>query len=108
MNFERNDYYRDLEDLHDQCKKCAYYHVIVTMKDGNTFDGIIEDADMDGVNMLVGEDVMERDDEERQYHGYGRPRRRFRRFRRRRFPLASLAAVSLLPFPVATPFFPFI
>jgi small nuclear ribonucleoprotein (snRNP)-like protein len=112
MNFEGNDYYRDLESLHDQCKKCAYYHVIITMKDGSTLDGIIEDVDMDGVNMLVGEDVMEKDDEgeydqDRQYYMYGRPRRRFRRFRRRRFPLASLLALSLLPYPVIPPVYPY-
>ena len=106
MNFELTDYQRDLESLHDKCKKHAYYHVVVTMKDGSMHDGIIEDVDMDGVNMLVGEDVMEDDledqyDQERQYHMYGYPRRRFRRFRRRRFPLASLLALSLLPFPVS-------
>ena len=107
MTLERTDYNRDLRSLHDECKRCLYYHTTLTMKDGNTFDGIIEDADMDGVNMLVGEDVMEKDDEERQYHGYGRPRRRFRRFRRRRFPLASLAALSLVPYPFVAPFNPF-
>ena len=108
MNFERDGHHKDLEYLHDKCKKHAYYHVVITLKDGSTHDGIIEDVDMDGVNMLVGEDVMEDDlegqyDEERQFHMHGFPRRRFRRFRRRRFPLASLAALSLLAFPV----FPF-
>lgn len=114
MNFERNDYYRDVTPIHDDCKKAMYYHIILKMKDGSTVDGIIENVDEDGIDMLVGEDVMEQDDEgqydeERQFYGYGhgRPRRRFRRFRRRRFPLASLLALSLLPYPHIPPFYPY-
>jgi len=76
------------------------------MEDGSQFDGIIEDADMDGFNALVGEDIMEPEyDEERQYYGHMRPRRRFRRFRRRRFPLSTLAALSLLEYPHHHPYY---
>ncbi|MEQ8153625.1 MAG: hypothetical protein ABRQ25_01845 [Clostridiaceae bacterium] len=104
MSLERNDYNEDMKSLFDRCKKYQYYHCIITLKDGSELDGIIEDADMDGVNVLIGEDVMEREfDEERQYYGDTHPRRRrrrrFRRFRRRRFPFAALAALALLRYP---------
>ena len=112
MDLERNDYYRDLQTLHDECKRCLYYHTTLTMTDGSTFDGIIENVDTDRIIVLVGEDVMEEEsenqsDEQRQYYGYGRPRRRFRRFRRKAFPLATLAALSLLPYPYIAPPYPY-
>ncbi len=109
MEFEREEAYRDLGSLHDKCRKCAYYHVKLTMTDGSAFDGIIENVDPDRIIVLVGEDVMERENEnqtdgQRQYynyHNYG-PRRRYRSFRRQAFPLATLAALSLLPYPYIT------
>lgn len=109
MSLERNGYYRNLRPLHDECKKCLYYHVVLTMMDGSIFDGIIEEIDDDQITVLAGEDVMDPDEENqtnesRQPHGYGRPRRKFRRFRRRRFPLANLVKLSLLPY-IAPPFF---
>ena len=116
MTLERTDYNRDLRSLHDECKRCLYYHTTLTMKDGNTFDGIIENVDDDKISILVGEDVMEQEDEnqydqQRQYYSHGRPRRRFRRFRRRNFPLATLAALSLLPYPYIAqtpyPYYPY-
>jgi hypothetical protein len=106
MSLEREETYRDLQDLHDKCRQCMYYHINMTMTDGSTLDGIIETVDPDRIIVLVGEDVMEQENQEqqseqqRQYYGYGhRPRRRYRRFRRQAFPLASLAALSLLPYP---------
>lgn len=115
MDLERNDYYRDLQPLHDQCLKCLYYHTTLIMTDGSTLDGIIENVDKDRIIVLVGEDVMEQEgeneaDQQRQYQSYGygrRPRRRFRRFRRKAFPLASLAALSLLPYPYIAPPYPY-
>lgn len=115
MDLERNDYYRDLQSLHDQCLKCLYYHTTLTMTDGSTLDGIIENVDKDRIIVLVGEDVMEQEDDneagqQRQYQGYGygrRPRRRHRRFRRKAFPLATLAALSLLPYPYIAPPYPY-
>ncbi|GAA0076635.1 hypothetical protein UT300005_10130 [Clostridium sp. CTA-5] len=113
MNLEVEDCYRDFQAfrvMEDKCKKYLYYHVTLTMTDGNTFDGIIENVDPNNVDMLVGEDVIEREDEnneQRQYHGYNRPRR-FRRFRRRSFPIANLAALSLLPYPyIVQPPYPY-
>ncbi|WP_374940967.1 hypothetical protein [Clostridium mucosae] len=87
------------------------FHVIITLTDGSTIDGIIEDVDRDRVIVLVGEDVMEPEDEnesnqQRQFPGVGRPRR-FRRFRRKGFPLGNLAALALLGYPYFVPPFPF-
>ncbi|WP_243459737.1 small nuclear ribonucleoprotein [Metabacillus bambusae] len=122
MTVEGYNYYDEFDytrDLHGKCKKYMYHHVILTMQDGNSFDGIIEGVDDNGVSVLVGEDVMEqeRDDSEDQRYGYGygygRPRRRrFRRFRRRFFPFAALAALSLLPYafqpyPYYPPYYPY-
>jgi hypothetical protein len=77
------------------------------MKDGNAVDGIIENVGTDGINVLVGEDVMERSEQDERYYGggygYGYPRR-FRRFRRQFFPLAALAALSLLPYVYPYPY----
>ncbi len=100
MTSKRNDYDRNLQYLHDECKRLMYYHTFLTMKDGSTFDGIIESVDRDYVIVLVGEDVIDQgcgdqSDEQRQF---GRPRR-FRRFRRRVFPLSALATLVLLSFP---------
>ncbi|EOR20487.1 hypothetical protein A500_16815 [Clostridium sartagoforme AAU1] len=110
MTLERIDYYRDLQPLYDQCKKNLYYHSILTMTDGSVVDGIIEDVDNDSIVVLVGEDVMEQDDNEpnnQQRDFYRRPRRRYRRFRRRRFPLGNLAALSLLAYPFYAPPYPY-
>jgi hypothetical protein len=112
MDLERDDYYRNLQYLHDKCKKCMSFHVIITMTDGNVFDGIIEDVDSNRVTALIGEDVMEQEDEnqsenQRQPFGHGRHRRRHRRFRRRHFPLSTLAALSLLPYPYYAPLYPY-
>jgi hypothetical protein len=106
MDLEREDNYRDLQSLHEKCRRCMYYHTTLTMTDGSTFDGIIENVDPDRIIVLIGEDVMEREnenqsDQQRQYsnYHYNSPRRRYRRFRRQAFPLATLAALSLLPYP---------
>ncbi|WNF35663.1 hypothetical protein RJD24_14535 [Bacillaceae bacterium IKA-2] len=105
MTLGRQDYHSQQQTLYDDCKRNLYHHVNLTMTDGSFFDGIIENVDPDRITVLVGEDVMERESEnesesdQRQYYGYGhRPRRRFRRFRRRTFPLATLGALALLPY----------
>lgn len=110
MDLEKEDYYRDLKGLYDDCKKCMYYHVTLKMNDGNEIDGIIENVAPDRIIVLVGEDATEPEVEnksegQRQYsYNYGRPRMRYRRFRRQAFPLATLAALSLLPYPVLPPY----
>ncbi|MFC0558913.1 hypothetical protein [Halalkalibacter alkalisediminis] len=112
-----NMYQSDLRNVHDQCKNYQSYHVTLTMTDGRTMDGIIDNVTMDHVSVLVGEDVMDREEEtesDTRYYGgfggYGVPRRRFRRFRRFDFPLATIAALALLPYiapPPAYPYYPY-
>lgn len=112
MTLDReNDNYREFRAVQDQCEKYAYYHIILTLTDGRKIDGIIEKVDADGINMLVGEDVMEKEnenasEEQRQYsnYGYNRPRRRFRRFNRRYYPLNTLAQIALLPYITPPPY----
>ncbi|MDU2591424.1 MAG: hypothetical protein E7C86_02235 [Paeniclostridium sordellii] len=107
MSLEKNNS-RDLQKLHDKCERFLNYHAIFKMKDGSTFDGIIEDVDNDCVIVLVGEDVIEQEggNQYNQQRQYGRPRRH-RRYRRRSFPLATLLALSLLSYPYIAPPFPY-
>jgi small nuclear ribonucleoprotein (snRNP)-like protein len=105
-------------NMHDHCVKLMYHHVVITMNDGKTYDGIIESVDGNNMSVLVGEDVPEQADNgenNRQFdlyggyndYGYGRPRRRFRRYRRRRFPFPYVVAVSLLPYLSPYPYYPY-
>lgn len=96
----------NLQDLYNNCKKMMNYHVVLRMKDGREFDGVIESVEPDSVNVLMGEDVILRDDEQNRQMQYNNPRR-FRRFRRTNFPLASLLALSLLPYPYYAPPYPY-
>lgn len=104
MESNREDSYR-YTHLYDKCRKCMYYHANLTLTDGRTLDGIIENVDSDRIIILVGENVMENESEEqpRQYIGYNRPGMMYRRFRRQAFPLGNLAAISLLPYPYVAP-----
>ena len=104
------NYSANTQNLYNQCKKMMYYHVMLQMQDGSEVDGIIESVEPDQVNVLVGEDVMVGGngpgmeyDAQRQY---GNPMR-YRRFRRRNFPLATLLALSLLPYPYYAPPHPY-
>ncbi|GGC76067.1 hypothetical protein GCM10007216_03280 [Thalassobacillus devorans] len=112
--YEFHPQYEDTRNMHDESKRHMNYHVVLTTKDGSSFDGIIVDVGRDSVSVLVGEDVMEREDDENNrqfYGGFYPPRRRFRRFRRRRFPLATLATLALLPYiapyPYPYPYYPY-
>lgn len=95
----------NLEKLYNDCKSMMNYHAILRMKDGREFDGMIESVEPDSVNVLMGEDVIMRDDEDNRQQ-YRNPRR-YRRFRRVNFPLASLLALSLLPYPYYAPPYPY-
>lgn len=106
--------YRDMQSMHDRCRKCMTFHVVITLKDGAMVEGIIEGVDRENVNLLVAEPAMVEEDlscerQEFGYGGQGRPRRRRprRRFRRRSFPLALLAGLDVIPFFSFFPFFPF-
>ncbi|WP_035283199.1 MULTISPECIES: hypothetical protein [unclassified Clostridium] len=110
MELDGVNYSNNMRNLQGKCQKYLYCDVTLIMSDGSIFDGIIENADQDRIVMLVGEDAMDLDDnnddeynydEKRQYGNVGfhhRPRRRFRRFRRRFFPFANIAALELLSF----------
>ncbi|MEG1131988.1 MAG: hypothetical protein RSD77_06700 [Romboutsia sp.] len=78
-----------------------YYHTVLTMRDGSKIDGIIENVGTDRIMVLVGEDVIVDEDCENQFDRQSSSRRprRFRRFRRRIFPLSALLAISLLAHP---------
>ncbi|MBM7553788.1 hypothetical protein [Thalassobacillus pellis] len=102
-------HYGQMNPMKDQCQQYMYYHVVINMADGTSVDGIIENVDDEGVSMLVGEDVMdegsEAGSEDRQFYG-GYPRRRFRRFRRRFFPLGALTSLALYPYLTPYPYYP--
>ena len=105
-NYHYNQPYDDTHWMHDKCNQYMNFHVMFSMKDGSEWDGIIENVSRDQVSVLVGEDVSDQENEhlgDRQY--YGPPRRRYRRFRRRTFPLASLAALALLPYFAPSPYY---
>ena len=111
MNLEENSYQQDSKQWQDKCNRLLYYHVVLTLKDGTTVDGIIGRVDDDQVIVLVGEDMME--DESR----YGRPpgggprpgggRGRFRRFEPRGLPFSNIAALSLLAYPLLAQPYPY-
>lgn len=93
---------QNLKNLKDECEKLLSYHVILTMTDGNIFDGIIEKVDGDQIVVLVGEDIIDQSEttDTRQFGG-----RRFRRFNRMVFPLVGLAALALVTYPYYRPYY---
>ncbi|MGO4888558.1 hypothetical protein ACJ2A9_12415 [Anaerobacillus sp. MEB173] len=93
------------QQMYDACNQYHLYFVKMQTDDGQMHDGIIEDVDQEGVTLLTPEGDMDNDHRfgypggfygpggyggfSPYGHGYGFPRR-FRRFRRRRFPLHRL------------------
>ncbi|SFG17068.1 hypothetical protein SAMN05216353_12635 [Halobacillus alkaliphilus] len=102
-----------MKPTYSECEKHKYYHVMVTLEDGSTVDGIIIDVKNDKVTMLISEDVMVDEKGEAQssssndrqfgYGGYGR--RRARRFRRSVLPIAGLTALALFPYFTPYPYY---
>ncbi|WP_455538690.1 hypothetical protein [Terrisporobacter sp.] len=94
-------------NMYENCNKLKSYHVVLTMSDGREYDGIIEDVNDSEVTILVGESIMS---EEYQNSRQPYPMM-YRRFRRRRFPLAGLVGLGLLGYPLFggfySPFYPF-
>jgi hypothetical protein len=89
-------------DVKHECRKYMNYHVQAKMQDGSDMEGIITDMDDQSVEMLVPEEVDEEEvRDNRQQYGYGGDygRRRFRRFRRRRFPFFNIVIVQPYPYP---------
>ncbi|MBP2257415.1 hypothetical protein [Virgibacillus alimentarius] len=86
--------------MYDLCKRYKYHFIQCEGMDGQMYDGIIDGVSDEDVYLLMPVGDMDREnqgDRPRQfdygynygYGGYGYPRR-FRRFRRRRFPFFSL------------------
>jgi hypothetical protein len=92
-------------DINLICQRYMNYHVIAQARDGSQFDGIIEGIDNDGVTMLVPEEV---DGEERENDPNRQPygQRRYRRFRRQRFPFHYFAYPFFIPYPYYRPYYP--
>ncbi|MFD1739679.1 hypothetical protein ACFSCX_24655 [Bacillus salitolerans] len=102
----------------DFCKKHKDFYVLLEMNDGQQYDGIVDKVDDENVYMLIpdGDHHQDREfsfggyDDDYGYGGYGsgygqgyggygrRYPRRFRRFRRYRFPLRRLIRAILYPY----------
>ncbi|WP_240647355.1 hypothetical protein [Paenibacillus nanensis] len=85
----------------DHCQKHMHRYVMVQTSDGGMQDGFVEHVDDEYVYLAIPVCPGEGDD--RAFFpyggfGYGYPFFPRRRFIRRRFPLAGLFALSLLPF----------
>lgn len=110
MSLEVVGFYRDIEDLHDECKKCISYYSIIILSNGARVEGIVETVDDDNVSMLVAEEVVEGDYEDemmnRQKNMGDRQQGRFRRFRRRNFPIRNVDRARPLRFPFIVPLYP--
>ena len=111
LSLEIFDYERNDMSIYEQCQRCMSYHTIIQMKDGSSFDGIVEGIDGNMIFVLVGEDVMtdemanEMARQPRQ--PFGPMRNRYRRFRRRPFPINTIAALALLRYPFIVPPYPY-
>ncbi|MET3682831.1 hypothetical protein ABID56_000921 [Alkalibacillus flavidus] len=108
------------EQMHDFCRDHHMHFVHLETGDGQLFDGIIDDVDHDGVILILpwGEMGNMQDERNNPNYGYGpgsgygygpgypgqpgygspgRYPRRFRRFRRQRFPFRLINRI-LFPF----------
>ncbi len=96
---------RDLSKIKEQCMSCLSYHTILTLDDGSTLDGIIEGIQGDNIIVLVGEDIMVDGSGNSMMRqrpmGFGPGR--FRRFRRRGFPINRINRISPILFPFVYP-----
>ena len=113
MSLEVVGSYRDLHSIKEECKTYLSYHAVLIMDDGSTLDGIIEGVDdnSDEIVVLAGEDVVIDDNNadnmsRQQPMGYNRPNR-YRRFRRRRFPINRIIRLELLRYPFIYPIYPY-
>ncbi|WP_208590116.1 hypothetical protein [Gracilibacillus suaedae] len=95
MEPQQMDYHHYQKQMYEMCKNYQLYFMQFQTTEGETFEGIIEELDDDGVIILIPVGDTERGDEaERQYgFGYGYFPRRFRRFRRRRLPFFLLRSL---------------
>ena len=95
MKSKRNDI-----NIADECKRLRSFHVILLLKDGIRFDGIIQDMNDEGVLVLVGEDVFKNPSQ----NTPNRQNYMYRRYKPRFFPFAALATTYIMPYSYYTPF----
>lgn len=92
-----------VKQIHDLCHKHQLELMQLQTSDGQIYDGIIERVDQEGVTVLMPCGDEQQDEWNRQFgwyggfgpgygYGFGYPRR-FRRFRRRRFPFFTLSGL---------------
>ena len=98
MKSKRNDI-----NIADECKRLRSFHVILLLKDGIRFDGIIQDINDEGVLVLVVEDVFKNPSQ----NTPNRQNYMYRRYKPRFFPFAALATTYIMPYSYYTPFFLF-
>ena len=80
-------------DMKQLCQRYHSYHAKVKMQDGVEYEGIIMDSDDEHMCLMIPQEVEESEGQEMERQ-YGR----YRRFGRFFFPLAGIAALSLIPF----------
>ncbi|GAE94443.1 hypothetical protein JCM21714_3599 [Gracilibacillus boraciitolerans JCM 21714] len=85
------------DEMKKLCQKYMSYYVAGQLHDGSEIEGIIDSIDNSGVTMLIPEEIEE-EQMNRQYGYYGPGRRRYRRFRRQRYPFGLLTNLLLYPF----------
>lgn len=88
------------------CEMWVSYHVIAHMKDGSRYDAILDGVDAEGVTLLLPEEI-DAEAVPAPYRQYDFGRRRYRRFRRQRFPFFSFVFPFFVPFPYNYPVVPF-
>ncbi|TKD68773.1 hypothetical protein [Pseudalkalibacillus hwajinpoensis] len=91
-------------DMKKLCNRYSQYHAKVKMQDGMEYEGILMDSDDEHMSMMIPQEVEEDEgpDMNRQYGRY-----RYRRFGRFFFPLAGIAALSLIPYYRPYPYYPY-
>lgn len=112
MKFENDYCYDDISILYDKCKKFLYYHVLLTIKDGSMFDGIIKNVNTNRIIVLVGKNIIEPKpknihNQQRQYNQNDNIIQIYRRFDPQSIPLNALTGLYLLPYPFISPQYPF-
>ncbi|MDR0137537.1 hypothetical protein RFW18_07220 [Metabacillus idriensis] len=95
-NWQQEEPFETREDAMSTCRRHMNFYVIARMTDGSQVEGIIEDMDNEGVTMMIPEEVEESEMDANRQYGY---RRRFRRYRRRRFPYYAFIFPFFIPYP---------
>lgn len=100
---------RNLNEIKEQCMSCLSYHTIFTMDDGSTLDGIIDGIQGDNIILLVGEEIIvdENGNNMTRQRPMGFGPGRFRRFRRRGFPINRINRIRPIIYPFIYPIYPY-